>query len=526
LDYDYGSTNNNGNLLSHTLTVPTIGTVTGFTATQTYAYDSLNRLSIASENNGASWQQNFDYDRYGNRKLISGTSMPSVLNAENNPMIKPANNRIDTALTGQTNILYDDSGNLTREQSGRTYQYDGNKLVSFDGGASNGGASYSYDGDGRRVKKLVGGSTQNTTVFVYDITGQLIAEYTDSAASGTGTSYVTSDTLGSPRVITGSNQNVKGRHDYLPFGEQLFAGSSGRTSQQNYNADNLRQQFTSKERDIETGLDYFGARYYASRQGRFTSADPLMGSAHVSDPQSWNRYTYVNNNPLRNIDPEGLDKTPVFQDYNDIYGEQQRILENSSITVGKGKDAQTLSGQALYDYLAKSDPKALANFLNQTTALMNFQVMLKDGGGNPVFTNGAALVNSVTAFKQDRIIANVDPLLKDAVEIASITPKGFAGLYEGPENSSLLHGEHDYSFRQNLAEGSQQISFASKQGFRSADIDIDPYNPYAGRAVQHGLDVMKNRIFRTKTEPYQVYGMLLKNPNIGIKPNYEMRDVK
>jgi hypothetical protein len=215
-----------------------------------------------------------------------------------------------------------------------------------------------------------------------------------------------------------------------------------------------------------------------------------------------------------------------FQDYDDIYDEQRRILENSSITVGKGKDAQTLSGQALYDHLAKNDPKALANFLNQTTALMNFQVMLKDGSGNPVFTNGAALVNSVTAFKQDRIIANVDPLLKDAVEIASIAPKGFAGLYEGPENSSLLHGEHDVAFRQNIAEASQQLSFASKLGFRSADIDIDPYNPYAGRAVRHGLDVMKNRIFRTKTEPYQVYEMLLKNPKIGIKPNYEMRDVK
>lgn len=54
----------------------------------------------------------------------------------------------------------------------------------------------------------------------------------------------------------------------------------------------------------------------------------------------------------------------------------------------------------------------------------------------------------MTAFKQDRIIANVDPLLKDAVEIASIAPKGIAGLYEGPENSSLMHGEHDVSFRQ------------------------------------------------------------------------------
>ena len=57
---------------------------------------------------------------------------------------------------------------------------------------------------------------------------------------------------------------------------------------------------------METGLDYFGARYYASTQGRFTSTDPLLSSGSVEDPQSWNRYSYVLNNPLRLIDPDGL----------------------------------------------------------------------------------------------------------------------------------------------------------------------------------------------------------------------------
>src|SRR5258708_7356758 len=63
---------------------------------------------------------------------------------------------------------------------------------------------------------------------------------------------------------------------------------------------------TQKERDNETGLDYFGARYYASMQGRFTGADPLMSSATVENPQSWNRYSYVRNHPLEMIDPNGL----------------------------------------------------------------------------------------------------------------------------------------------------------------------------------------------------------------------------
>ncbi len=62
---------------------------------------------------------------------------------------------------------------------------------------------------------------------------------------------------------------------------------------------------TSKERDNETGLDYFLARYYSSAQGRFTSADPLGG--HTEDPQTLNRYTYVRNNPPVLTDPTGLD---------------------------------------------------------------------------------------------------------------------------------------------------------------------------------------------------------------------------
>jgi RHS repeat-associated protein len=98
---------------------------------------------------------------------------------------------------------------------------------------------------------------------------------------------------------------VKTRRDYLPFGEEL-QGLSGRTSALKYGAaDGLRQQFTSKERDSESGLDYFLARYYSSAQGRFTSVDPLSGKEYA--PQSWNRYVYTINNPLNYFDPDGLD---------------------------------------------------------------------------------------------------------------------------------------------------------------------------------------------------------------------------
>jgi RHS repeat-associated protein len=69
----------------------------------------------------------------------------------------------------------------------------------------------------------------------------------------------------------------------------------------------VRQKFTQKERDNETGLDYFGARYYGSTEGRFTSPDPLLSSGRIPQPQSWNRYSYVLNRPLSLVDPNGLD---------------------------------------------------------------------------------------------------------------------------------------------------------------------------------------------------------------------------
>ncbi len=103
---------------------------------------------------------------------------------------------------------------------------------------------------------------------------------------------------------TGTLANVK-RHDYAPFGEELFNGA--RTTAMGYAAaDSTRQKFTSKEHDNETGLDYFGARYFASTQGRFTSTDPIiMAPERVLDPQQINFYAYTRNNPLRFVDPDG-----------------------------------------------------------------------------------------------------------------------------------------------------------------------------------------------------------------------------
>jgi YD repeat-containing protein len=151
LDYGYGTTNNNGNVLSQTITI-------GATVmSQSYAYDSLNRLSSASETGG--WTQTYDYDRFGNRAVRNTSYIPqpqlttqsafagdmSAFNASNNRLVAS---------------LYDAAGNQTSDAQTRTFAYDAeNRQITFNGTAG----QYFYDGDGRRVKKM---DASGTTVFV------------------------------------------------------------------------------------------------------------------------------------------------------------------------------------------------------------------------------------------------------------------------------------------------------------------------------------------------------------------------
>jgi RHS repeat-associated protein len=342
LEYDYGTQFNNGNVLQQKITVPNMAAP----FVQTYVYDSLNRLQSATETNNSTqiWKQTFTFDRYGNRRFdMNNTTVPDnqQLPKVVNPEILTSNNRfkLDQDNDGVNDYLYDAAGNLTQDATGKRFVYDAeNKQRSFGtGGSDTNGGQYFYDGDGRRVKKVLV-STNETTIFVYNASGQLVAEYTINAQAITNpeTRYLTSDTLGSPRIITSQNGEVKERHDYMPFGEELLIARSG----QGYGSeDKVRQKFTSQQRDSESGLDYFLTRYYSSTTGRFTSPDSFMASAKSIDPQTFNRYVYVTNNPLRYIDPDGMDGQSAW----DLLTKQEQDLIARKLaykTVGEGKNAR------------------------------------------------------------------------------------------------------------------------------------------------------------------------------------------
>ena len=336
LNYNYGTADNNGNVKSQTITVPTVGANPGFTATQNYTYDPLNRLLQATETvpNQTGWNQTFTFDRYGNRNFNEGpTTTLSKLCTNNTtvcpetvPVVNPSVNTANNRLNGYT---FDTSGNTTRDAENRKFTYDGeNKQVKVEtvnaGGTVTGTiGEYWYDGDGKRVKKVGYANNQptETVIFAYDAGGKLIAEYANQISQTPQVSYLTSDHLGSPRINTDATGAVIARHDYHPFGEEII-GTGGRTPGLGYGEDDVRKKFTSYERDIESDLDYAINRYHSASLGRFTQVDPYniifekekgkdekekyqIFIAYISEPQIWNKYVYSVNNPINLSDPDG-----------------------------------------------------------------------------------------------------------------------------------------------------------------------------------------------------------------------------
>jgi len=115
------------------------------------------------------------------------------------------------------------------------------------------------------------------------------------AREGGGKVFFLYDRLSARATITDGQGGIQGRQSHLPFGEELVA--TGTTD---------KHRFTSYERDSETATDYAVNRGYSPSVGRFSQADPYDGSYDFGDPQSLNRYAYVQNDPVNLVDPLGL----------------------------------------------------------------------------------------------------------------------------------------------------------------------------------------------------------------------------
>jgi RHS repeat-associated protein len=200
-----------------------------------------------------------------------------------------------------------------------SYQYDAEgRLASVDSGST---ASYVYDAGGTRVRRIVGGVAYDD---VYDLGGHVISDFLASggtwnrgevyaggmhlATYENGTTYFAhSDWLGTERVRSLPSGSIftPSLWTSYPFGEGSATPNPSPA------------HFTGKERDSESGNDYFGARYYASSMGRWLSPDWAESPSNIpyailSDPQSFNLYSYGLNNPLKNRDFDGHSCDPDY----------------------------------------------------------------------------------------------------------------------------------------------------------------------------------------------------------------------
>jgi RHS repeat-associated protein len=301
----------------------------------TYIYDTAGRLVSGTadmQRTGILSRQDYSYDAFGNRTSASRItgSVDCLGGCEQSPAIDPVTNHItgngavyDAAgnLISITNTVnstsftstydYDSAGNMTRATAGSdvrqfTYTADGERI-----GTRN-GQSWTWtirDLDNKVLREFTSlepngspGLPTTNRQWSKDYVwrdGLLLASVSASASGPNITEHFHLDHLGTPRMVSNDAGVQVGVHAYYPFGAELNLSPETPVE---------LMKFTGHERDQLASnpntLDYMHARYETGTMGRFLSVDPMRGDTH--HPQSWNRYLYVGNQPVNNIDPKGL----------------------------------------------------------------------------------------------------------------------------------------------------------------------------------------------------------------------------
>ena len=331
-----------GNVLAYTDSVT--GTWSMATSSGGSGYDSFNRLVAAQATAGpyAGLQASWSYDSFGNRltENFSGDDTGDAPVPASSLLTYNANNQVQTVSSGSAPI-YDPSGDgdMIKDSQNQQYLYDAEgRLCAVN--SSSGMFGYLYDAEGNRVAKGTitswncdtnpsdqaynhfmttasyilgpadeqltelawsGGTAQWAHTNVFAGSAGLIATYTPNSNQGQPgvLNFYLTDWLGTRRVMTDATGNVAENCPSLPYGDGEGCAPTP-----------TEHLFTGKERDSESGNDYFGARYYASTMGRFLSPDwsaqaTPVPYATMGDPQSLNLYSYMRNNPLGGTDPDG-----------------------------------------------------------------------------------------------------------------------------------------------------------------------------------------------------------------------------
>ena len=319
---------------------------TGLSHAAIYHYDGVNRLTTAAATGSSTYSQSFKYTGDGSSGQF-GNMGCSASPAEVNclaPTYYPATNQINYIPTNGVNTyyVYDAAGNLTGDGT-HTYQWDAEERLKYvDGVATqpcprlmSWTACNTYNALGQRVRDV---TPTVTTDEYYGADGELLWRWTGSLANSSerafvpfqghtlaeyyggspgGTIFDHPDELGSLTTASDYGGNPLNERLYYPFGEFWNGASTPNLG--------IHQTFAQLP-DYDSETDQYNTlnRHYTP-MGRWMSPDPENAGADPSDPQTWNMYGYVRNNPTTNVDPDGLDC---------LYATQTATLVHVTVTAG------------------------------------------------------------------------------------------------------------------------------------------------------------------------------------------------
>jgi RHS repeat-associated protein len=264
-----------------------------------FGYDEFNRLTARTVTQGTGQNYTYTYDRYGNRWAQNAPQGGYALSIS----MDPSNNIINTP--GYAN---DVPGNIVGDgNNSYTYDADGNVVVAVDSSQT---ANYYYDSLNQRVR--IASTSNPTSEFVWDASGRRVSTwsaanqslissniYTDAAPlairTGGQTEYEAMNWLGTERAHVGLNGATVASMSSLPWGDGLTL--TGSTTDEH--------DFALLDLDLDGNAEHAQNREYSTALGRWLSPDSYYGSYDFTNPQTFNRYTYANNDPANLIDPSG-----------------------------------------------------------------------------------------------------------------------------------------------------------------------------------------------------------------------------
>ncbi|HYR29277.1 MAG TPA: RHS repeat-associated core domain-containing protein [Thermoanaerobaculia bacterium] len=277
--------------------------------TDYFVYDAFSRLKSGTAGPGRS--QAYTYDDFGNIKsIVTDGTVTTLLG------VNPANNRIDNAAY-EISGTYNASGQMLTYNGADTFVYDGLGMVR-DATVDSSRQLYLYSPGNERIATVwLNGTTEGRSEWTLrDTSGAVLRRFSRLNGNWTWeedyiyrgevllaaeiptsakTLHFHVDHLGTPRLITGNGGVQIAKHDYYPYGQEVTSAAQ----------DAEKKKFTGHERD-SANLDYMHARFARPFIGRFISPDPVVAlDLSISQPQTWNRYSYGANNPMKYPDPTG-----------------------------------------------------------------------------------------------------------------------------------------------------------------------------------------------------------------------------